>query len=173
MRLPTLASVSLTLALAGCDLVAFDVDQPIREQTVQGSALPRPLAGLFTIPLDLDLTAQIRAQDTGPVDRVELASMSLAITATARPSGDADDWSFIDDIEVFVRPSADGSSLPRVRIAHATAPGAVTTLRFAVDDVDLLPYVDQGAIVESSASGRQPADDVSFDGAAVFTVYPL
>lgn len=171
---PRLLVVLSALLLPACDLAAFDVDQPIREQQVQGSGIPTPLAALFPLPLSLDLEAAIRQHDTGPIDRIALTSLTLDVTATARPAGDVDDWAFVDSVEVFVRSTRDGSTLPRVRIAHAAAPGAVTTLRFAIDDgVDLQPYVDQGAAVETSASGTQPTDDVSFVGAAVFTVYPL
>lgn len=91
------------------------------------------------------------------------------ITKTDEPSGDTDDWSFVDSVQVYVSSAA----LPKVEIAHAQSPGAVRTLVFDLDAVNLEPYIDAGGTVESSGTGRAPADDVSFDGSATFTVHPL
>ena len=75
---------------------------------------------------------------------------------------------------MFVRSSVEGSSLPRVEIASVVDPGAVTSMEFDVESsVDLKPYVDEGSVVESEASGTVPTDDVSYDGEGVFTVHPL
>ncbi len=159
---------------AGCGIADFDITQPVPEQRVAGSGIPGPIASLFPIPLNLDLSAEIQKQSTGPIGSVTLSSLSLAITATDQPQGDTDDWSFVDEVHVFVKSSAQSSSLPRVEIASVVAPGAVTTMTFHVEgDVDLKPYVDEGSVVESTASGTAPADDVSYDGKAVFTVHPL
>jgi hypothetical protein len=166
---------SLAVLAAGCGLADFDISQPIPEQRVGGSNLPVPpvLSGLFPIPLSLDLAAEIRKQTTGPIDAVTLKRLGLSITDTARPQGDEDDWSFVEEIRVFVR-GREGSSLPRVEIASVADPGAVTELVFEVEGgVNLKPYVDEGAVVESEARGVVPADDVSYDGRAVFTVHPL
>ena len=174
MHLPRSVVVVIALTPAGCSLADFDVDQPIVEQRVQGSGIPAPLAALFPLPLDLDLAAEIQKRTTGPIDRVSLASLTLSITATAQPPGDRDDWSFVDEIHVFVRSSRAGSTLPRVEIARVVAPGAVTSLAFEVErGVNLQPYVSEGSVVESEGRGRLPADDVTFDGLGVFTVHPL
>lgn len=167
-------ALTAALTITGCGIADFDVDQPIREQRIVGSGVPAPIAGLFPIPLSLDLDAKIKAQDTGPIDSVTMSSLTLRITDTDRGAGDTDDWAFLDSVEVFVASRREGSSLPRVRIAHAAAPGAVTDLAFEVDGgVNLEPYVREGSVVESSATGTQPLDDVSFAGGAVFTVHPL
>jgi hypothetical protein len=165
----------IVVVASGCSGIAdFDVTQPIPEQRVQGSGIPAPLAALFPLPLDLDLSAQIQKQTTGPIDSVTLSSLTLTITDTARPSGDTDDWSFVEAIHVFVKSSMTGSTLPRVEIASIVAPGPVTTIQFTVDEsVNLQPYVSEGSVVESSGSGRIPTDDVSYDGTGVFTVHPL
>ena len=176
-RCVTIASVRPLIAIvlcAGCsDLVDFDISQAMPEQRVQGSPLPGPLAALFPLPLDLDLAAEIEERDPGPIDSITISSLSLSITDTARPGGDADDWAFVESIRVFVKSSRQGSSLPRVEIASVSAPGAVTTLTFQVTDVNIKPYVDEGSIVESEGRGTLPPDDVTYDGAAVFTVHPL
>ncbi len=176
-RRVTLAVVRLLIAIALCagcgDLADFEISQSVPEQRVQGSPLPGPLALLFPLPLDLDLAAEIEQRDSGPIDRITISSLSLPITDTARPAGDTDDWAFVESIRVFVKSSRQGSSLPRVEIASVDAPGAVTTLTFQVTDVNIKPYVDEGSIVESEGRGTLPADDVTYDGAAVFTVHPL
>jgi hypothetical protein len=162
------------LVVAGCGIADFNVTQPIIEQRVQGSALPGPLAVLFPLPLSLDISAKIKEQTTGPIDAVTLASLSLTITMTGEPGGDTDDWSFVDQIDVFVSSTKSGSALPKVKIAHVTSPGAVRTLQFAIESgVNLKPYVEEGSLVEGTASGHAPADDVTYDGVSVFTVHPL
>ncbi len=158
----------------GCGIADFDIEQPIPEQRVQGSGLPAPLAALFPLPLDLDLSAEIKKRTTGPIDSVSLTALTLSITPTDQSTGDTDDWSFVDEIRVFVASSMAGSSLPRLEIAGTTAPGAVTTIEFTVDaSVNLQPYVEEGSVVESTGRGRLPADNVSYDGVGVFTVHPL
>jgi len=172
MRLALFATC--TVLAGGCGVTDFDISQDVPEQQIAGSPLPGPLGALFPIPLSLDLSAEIAKRDSGPIDSVTLSGLSLAITATDRPGGDADDWGFVAEIHVFVKSSAQGSTLPRVEIASARQPGAVTTLEFDVDTgVNLKPYVDEGSIVEGSGSGDAPADDVSYDGKGVFTVHPL
>lgn len=164
----------IILTLGGCSITDFDVEQPIAEQTVQGSNIPGPLAELFPIPLDLDLTAKIKERDTGPIGTITLSNLSLTITATSMKSGDTDDWSFVDKIDVYVESTKSGTSLAKVKIATASSPGAVQTIKFTVDDtVNIKPYIDEGSKVESSGSGRVPADDVSYDGSSTFTVHPL
>jgi len=162
------------LALAGCGVTDFDIDQPIIEQRVQGSPLPGPLAVLFPLPLDINISQKIKEMETGPIDSVTLSKLTLDITATAMGNGDTDTWDFVDDIRVFVKSSKSGTALPRVEIANAHAPGAVTTLSFNVmKNVDLQPYVEEGSVVEGESSGRLPEDDVTYDGEGVFTVHPL
>lgn len=160
--------------LAGCGIADFDVDQPIAEQRIAGSPLPGPLATLFPLPLSLDISAKIQAMHTGPIDRVTLASLELDITPTAMPAGDADDWSFVDTVDVYVSSSKSASALPKVKLAHAASPGAVTRLDFTIEPgVNLEPYIEEGSVVEGDSSGRAPPDDVTYDGTGVFSVQPL
>jgi hypothetical protein len=160
--------------LAGCSIADFDVDQAVPEQHVRGTSIPGPLAALFPIPVSLDLDSKIKARETGPIDGVTLSSLALTITATDRPGGDADDWAFVERVDVYVESTKSGSALPRVRIASVAMPGAVQTMEFAVESgVNLKPYVDEGSVVNSMGSGTAPSDDVSYDGKAVFTVHPL
>lgn len=160
--------------ITGCGVADFDITEPIAEQRVQGSPLPGPLAVLFPLPLNVDLSSRIKAMETGPIDSVTLSRLTLQITPTAQPSGDSDDWSFVDEIRVFVKSNQSGSTLPRVEIASVANPGSVSTLEFAVNgDVDLNPYVNEGSVVEGESAGRLPPDDVTYAGEGVFTVHPL
>jgi hypothetical protein len=156
------------LATAGCGIADFDVEQPVPAQTIQGSGLPAPLAAIFPLPLDLDISSKIKARDTGPIDGVTLSSLTLDITSSGG------DWSFVASIDVFVSSSRSGSTLPRAKIASVASPGAVRTLSFHVEGaVNLKPYIDEGSQVESAGMGTQPTQDVSFSGKGVFTVHPL
>ena len=160
--------------LGGCGIADFDVDQPVPEQTIAGSSLPGPLAALFPLPLSLDISQQIKAHDTGPIDSVVMSSLELTITDTARPSGDTDDWSFVDSVDVFVESTKTGTTLPKVKIATVSHPGAVQTMSFTIDQsVNLKPYIDEGTKVDTMGSGTAPPDDVSYDGKSVFRVHPL
>jgi hypothetical protein len=164
----------LCLFVAGCGVADFDVDQPVIEQMVQGSPIPGPLQVLFPIPLNIDISAQIKAMDSGPIDSVTLKALTLSITKTDEPSGDSDDWSFLTSVDVFVASTKSGTTLPKVKIAHVTSPGAVRDCKFALDgNVNLKPYIDEGSEVDGMSSGMAPPDDVSYDGLATFTVHPL
>ena len=166
--------LAVLLCLGACGVTDFDVDQPVQEQMVTGSPIPGPLQLLFPIPLNLDISAQIKAKDTGPIDSVTLKSLTLSITATDEPTGDSDDWSFLTSVDVYVSSTKSGTSLPKVKIASASSPGAVQDVKFVVEPgVNLKPYIDEGSMVEGQCSGNAPPDDVSYDGTASFTVHPL
>lgn len=155
------------IAAAGCGIADFDVEQPVPAQTIQGSGLPAPLAAIFPLPLSLDISSKIKARDTGPIDGVTLSSLTLDITSSGG------DWSFVTSIDVFVSSSKSGSTLPKAKIASVASPGAVRTLSFRVEGVNLKPYIDEGSQVDSAGMGTQPTQDVTFSGKGVFTVHPL
>jgi hypothetical protein len=158
----------LVATMAGCGIADFDVDQPVQPQTIQGSGIPAPLAAIFPLPLSLDLDSKIKAHDTGPIDGVTLSSLTLQITSSGS------DWSFVSNIDVSVESTKAGTTLPKVKIASVSSPGAVQLLTFDVEHgVNLKPYIDEGSQVDSSGTGTQPTNDVSFDGKGVFTVHPL
>ena len=159
--------VGCIVSALGCGISDFDVEQPVPAQTIKGSGIPAPLAAIFPLPLNLDLESKIKAHDTGPIDGVTLLSLTLHITSGG-------DWSFVQKIEVFVESTRSGTALQKVKIASVSSPGAVQTLSFQVEPgVNLKPYIDEGGQVDSSGSGTQPAQDVTFDGKGVFTVHPL
>jgi hypothetical protein len=158
----------LVLVATGCGIADFDVEQPVPQQTIQGSGIPAPLAAIFPLPLTLDLDSKIKAKETGPIDSVTLSSLTLQITSAGG------DWSFVQSIEVSVESTRSGTTLPKVKIASVSSPGAVRTLAFDVESgVNLKPYIDEGSQVSSRGTGTQPTQDVMFDGEGVFTVHPF
>ena len=158
----------LVATATGCGIADFDIDQPVQAQTIQGSGIPAPLAAIFPLPLNLDLESKIKAKDTGPIDSVTLSSLTLHITSSGG------DWSFVTSIDVFVESTRSATTLPKVKIASVSSPGATQTLTFNVEHgVNLKPYIDEGSQVDSSGTGTQPTQNVSFDGQGVFTVHPL
>jgi hypothetical protein len=160
----------LALAASGCGVLDFNIEQAVPEQMIQGSNIPGPIATLFPLPLSLDLSSKIKAQETGPIKSVTLASLELNIKV---PTDGSVDWSFVDQVDVFVESTRSGSSLPKTKIASVTSPTG-QVLKFVVDgSVNLKPYVDEGAKVDSSGTGRAPTKDLTYDGLGVFTVHPL
>lgn len=156
--------LALPLMLAiGCGLVSFDVEQPIPEQTVQGSPLGTLLpAGLFSFPLDIDLEASTKAQGTGPAQSAELKAISLAITA---PAGETFD--FLDTLTIKV--SASGQPEREVARLGNVPPQANISLE-VVPGVDLLPYIKAGSTLKAEASGSMPRQTVRFNGKVVVRV---
>lgn len=171
----TKALVLACVPLAGCLTFSdFDLGRDVPEQMLLGSPVPAPLQSAFPFAMDLDLSEHLAKFETKRPLQVLLASLELTTTATSEPAGDHDDFGFITELHVFISSSTAGSTLPRVEIAHATKPGPVTTIEFAVDStIDLKPYVSELAKVDAVGSGTAPSDDISFDGRGVVTVHPI
>ena len=171
MRALLLAScLSLT---AACGITDFHVDQRVPEQRIDGSPVPAALQLLFPVPLDVTISAKIKEQEPGPIDGVYLSSLHLDITTTDEPAGDQDDWAFLTRVDLYITSTREGSTLPRIKVASASAPGPVRRLDFTPEGANLVRYVDEGARLTAEATGTAPADDVSFDGLADFRVEPL
>lgn len=169
MMRPLLAATALAVsALAGCGLADFDIDQSVPSQTIQGSGVPTPIAAVFPLPLSLDIGSKIKSRETGPIDSVTLKHLELTITSSTG------DWGFVDHIDVYVESTKDGSTLPKVLIASVDNPPATKDLSFVTEDnVNLKDYIDEGAKVDSSGTGTQPTEDVTFDGTSTFTIHPF
>jgi hypothetical protein len=168
----SLAVFSLALALLACGIASFPYGYDIPEQRVPGSPVGALLGGtLIDIPLNIDLSAETAARGTGPAQHVYLTGFTLRVTSTDEPSGDTDDLSFISSIEIFAESAQSGSSLPRVRVAHLdSVPAGARSIALAVDGVDLIQYVREGARLTATAQGHEPPDDVSYDGHLDFAI---
>ena len=162
------------LPLAGCLTYSdFNLARAVPEQKLMGSPVHVPLQAAFPFAMDLDLSERIAKFETKRQVQVTLASLELSVTPTAMPAGDTDDFGFIDELHVFISSSTEGTTLPRIEIAHVRKPGAVPTIAFAVDSsIDLKPYISEKAKVDAIGIGTVPSDDISFDGRGVVTVHP-
>jgi len=156
------------LAVApGCGLLSFDVSQDIPAQMVPGSPLGALLpASLFAIPMNVDIQSETAAHGTGPAHSVTLSSVSLTVMS---PSGATFD--FVNSISIKI--SASGNpNLPEVEIGRLDpVPGRTTISIPPNGGVDLLPYINAGATITSTASGHMPTSDVTFVGKVVVTVH--
>jgi hypothetical protein len=165
--------VAATLLLGGCSVLDFDVSRHIPQQRIPGSPLGGTLASVFpgAFTFSLDLQAEAKAHDTGPIGSVHLKSMTLVID----PSSPTRNFDWLHELHVFIESTRQGSTLQRVEIARlAPVPTGVTTLDLqVVGNVDVKPYVDEGPRITSTASATVTPQDVVFDGTIVFRVSPL
>ncbi len=171
-RLPTVALLAaVTTAAAGCGIIAFDVSQSVPQQTVQGSPLGGLLPGFLSAPFPVTINVQSETQkrSTGPAHSASLKQIEFDITPHDAPSGNFD---FVDEIHIFVEAQS-GSTLPKVEIANLKpVPKGQTKIDLTiVPGIDLLPYINAGAVISASASGHQPAQTTSYDGTVVVTVH--
>jgi hypothetical protein len=167
MRGMSRLALLFALVCGGCGALAFDVEQPVAEQTIAGN----PLGGILPsfipapFPLSIDVRAETQKRGTGPATSANLKALGFSATPKAMPSGNFD---FVDEIHIFIA----GPSLPKVEIARlAPVPKGRTTIDLeVVPGVDLLPYVNAGAQLSATATGRQPTMTFTFDGKVVVTI---
>jgi hypothetical protein len=160
-------AVALLPALAGCGLVSFDVGQDVPPQTIMGSPIGALVpATLFSLPLNIDLSAETASRGTGPAKSANLTSLTLSVSS---PAGGTFD--FLTSITFSVTSPGD-PSLPEVVIAKLQpVPGKAAISVPPTPGVDLLPYIKAGASIKASASGHQPSQDTVVTGKVVVTVH--
>lgn len=158
------------VALSGCGAIAFDLEQAIPEQTVQGSPLGGLLPSFLPTPfkMTLDVSAETQKRSTGPATSAGLKAISFSATPHGTATGNFD---FVEEIHIFISTTGN-SSLPRVEIATLKpVPKGLKTLDLVVvPGIDLLPYINAGAEVSAQASGTQPIMSFTFDGRVVVTI---
>ena len=101
--------------------------------------------------------------------------MTLTISNTSMPSGDTDNFDWIQSGEIYIESADKATILPRRRIAEITSvqPGQ-TTLNIKVSsELNLLQYITEGNLVSSTGMATQPTDDVSFTGKVTLHVSAL
>lgn len=151
--------------LIGCEIVGFNIDEAIDEQVVEGNLIGSLVGFALPIPFEVDLEEEVASRNTGPVQHVYMRRLYIEITETAMPSGDEDDFDFVDWIEVYVESTDPSTTLPTVLIGSAVdIPSGATRIDFDIEEVDLKQYIEEGVRVVTTASGSAPPDDVSFDG---------
>jgi hypothetical protein len=155
--------------LAGCNfnlssVAAFDIPYDVPEQTVPGNAAANAAglvidAPLAPFPINIDVAQQAKSAGvSGAISTVTLTSISLTIT---KASGCFD---FVQDLSISISSTKPGSTLPSAVIATGSNPGCITTWNLTPSNVNLKPYLDEGAQATPSAKGIPPASDVSFNG---------
>jgi hypothetical protein len=173
--LPLALPVALTV-LPGCGLISFDIERDLPEQRVNGSIVSMLLDGLIDnpIPMEIDLEQEIAARDAGVACGATLTSLTFSITPSSIGAADQDDFDFVEGITIHVESSRSSTSLPRRTLADLDpVPRGATTLALNPSGVDLLPYIEEGAVITSAARGSSPPDDVTFDGRYVVEVEAL
>lgn len=172
----TVASLLLVALpfMSGCGVLDFEIQRDIPEQRIEGNIVSQLLDGIFENPIrmNVDIQQETEARDTGPAQSAAMRSIVLRITDTAAQGNDSDDFDFLESVTLYIESSKDGSTLPREKLAElSTVPTDATTLDIPTfEEVDLLPYANEGAIITSEATGSAPPDDVTFDGSYVIFV---
>ena len=166
----------LPLLVGGCGVLDFDVQQKIPEQRVSGSLTSALLGTLVPspFPLSIDLAQETKAHGTGPVKAAGLQSLTFQITPTAS-SGSVHDFRFVQSVIINIQSTKSGTTLQKQKIGDLPSPpGQQTTLNIhTYPDVNLLPYINEGSLISSTATGSIPPNDVTFDGQIVVHVNTL
>lgn len=162
--------LALLFFVSACSLnlntsaIGFDIPYDIPEETVPGNAVANA-AGvavdvtLPAFPINVDVAAQAKNNGVaGAISTVTLTGLSLTIT---KSSGCFD---FVNDLSISISSTKPGSTLPPAVIASGSNPGCVQTFTLTPTNVNLKPYLDEGAQATPSGKGVPPAADVSFDG---------
>jgi hypothetical protein len=161
------AAILLALLGSGCGAISFDVEQPVPEQTVQGNPLGGLLPSFIPSPfrLNIDIEQETKKRSTGPASSAGLKALRFSATPPGMPSGTFD---FVDEIHVFIA----AASLPKVEIARLTpVPKGQTSIELVTSpEVNLLPYVNAGAEMSATATGRQPTSTFTFNGLVTITI---
>lgn len=166
--------VLFSALLGGCGVFDFDIQQPVPEQRITGSVFGSVFGSLIPspFPLTINLEQETKARGTGPVKAAGLKSLTFQITNTAMPAGD---FSFVQTVDVFIESTMSGTALMKQKIADLPSPpGAVQTMNLhTYPDINLLPYINEGSKITSTATGTTPSHDVTFNGQIVVHVNTL
>jgi hypothetical protein len=169
-----LSASGLTGVLSGCGALRFDINQPIAEQKIMGNILASAL-GVFIptpFPLTVNLDQETKARGTGPAKSAGLTALSFKLTNVPNPPRSTDNFDFVDRIEIFVESTKSGTALVKQKVADLIpVPKGLTKIDLqCYPNVDLVPYINEGARISSTASGRVPSNDMTFDGLVTIEV---
>lgn len=153
--------------ISGCGTVRFDVEQKLDEQRVMGNPLGGVLPTLLPNPfkLTIDVKTETEKRGTGPASAAYLKTLTLSATPAGNPSGNFD---FLDEVHVFIE--APGLQKTEIATLKLVPRGATTVTFTPVKDVNLLPYVNAGASLTTTATATPPARDFTFDGRVVLEI---
>jgi hypothetical protein len=154
-------ALAAAVSLAACGGITFTLDQDLGAQKIEGSLLGGLLPGfLNSFPLTFDIKAETEKRNTGPASAVELQSFTLTAS-----EGNFD---FLQALDIFV--SAPGQTEVKIASLPKLDKGATKIDMTIVPNVNMLAYVNAGATIRASASGTQPAKDVTFSGKVTILV---
>lgn len=155
-------------SLAGCGALRFEISQAVPEQKIMGSLLGSLLGSFIPtpFPLSINLEQETKARGTGPAQSAGLKALSFRLTNVPNPPRSTDNFDFVDRIEIFIESAKSGTTLSKQKIADLlTVPRGVQTLNLqCYPNVDLVPYINEGSRISSTAAGKVPSQDVTFDG---------
>jgi len=160
-----LAVVLLAFVL-GCSLIGFDMPFDVPDVTVPGDptahAMAKPFeASAAPFALDVDLTQAAKDNKIpGAISTVTISTLDFTVTSDGC-------FDFIDEVSLTIESNKPDTTLPPAVVATRTAPGCVRVMSLAPTDVDLKPYILEGASVHATGSGIPPAKPVTFDGRVV------
>ena len=166
----------LPFGLLGCGdgLGSFSFTEESGETVVEGegalgSVLPNGALDVFR--LDINLEQELEKRDAKGAKAVYLTDLELQITDTEQPSGDSDNFDFLDSITIDV--AADGQETRQLAVLDPVPEGQTTVALDVDDTIDLKPYIESGMRLETNASGNRPEDDTSLKVVATIRVQVL
>jgi hypothetical protein len=146
---------------------------PIPETTIPGDAVLASLWGRWMSegrapePLRQTLSQSFGGRDVSGASTAQLTSLMLWIATGSIE----EDFDWLEGLQVFIRSRRGDPKLPRILIAEMPrVPRRARVLALDVEPVELLPYVEQGAWLETEVKARPPRRDVKLEGAAVLLV---
>ncbi|HEV8322643.1 MAG TPA: hypothetical protein VG389_13585 [Myxococcota bacterium] len=175
-----LGAVAAGMLGSGCQKgVHFDVSDDIPPTNVDGDPLLNqagevlPVVPLGPFAFSFDLEAELQAHNAGPAQEINLTEMNIAVTDGLGDNDD--DLAWLSEVHVFVESTMAGTELPRTEIAaRSDFPDGFASLPLNVnEEIDLLPYVEEGMMITSEADGIVPPDDVQVGGDLTVTITAL
>lgn len=161
----------------GAGATQFDLTQSFPGQRIAGTTagalttmLPAPVL------LTLDYKGQAVAHNAdGPAVTIAVTGMSLETTVGGSTAASTVPFDFVQSATVYIESTRANSSLARAVIGvQATPPGKITGFNLSTNSgVNILPFLQEGAQLTSTATGSLPGHDVEFTGSITVHVTTL
>jgi hypothetical protein len=160
---------ALLLLVAGeagsCGWFSFNTTVDIAPQVIPGDAHAAAAPATTMTVSAIKLDPKNLPSNAGLANSVKLSSLTLKVVMPGSGSFD-----FLSAVSLTIS-APSGSGLPDRQIATgAPKPGARELTLDPTGDVDLLPYVEAGATILVTGTGRAPLIDTTVAGQAVLTV---
>jgi hypothetical protein len=158
---------TVAIGAAGCGAISFDISQDIPATFVMGDPTAPPLVGDSTAPLSLDIQAETNQRHTGPASAAYLKDLSFTITIPQNGT-----FYFAQSVVIQLKPTNPNSTLQPVPIAELSPiPTDQNTIHVKpIPGVNMLPYSQQGAVIDAVVFATWPREDTTYVGHVVVTV---